>query len=91
MKKTEVQICRCGNGDGLHLTKPILDKLGVRTGDRFILDIDDGKIVLTLQKRATKPTLRELFKDYNGPSREELFGKEMTDWENMKSVGKETL
>lgn len=91
MKRIEVQICRWGNGDGLHLTKSILNKLGVRTGDRLVLDIDDEKSVLLLQQRATKPSLRELFKDYTGPSREELFGEEMTDWDNMTSVGKETL
>ncbi len=91
MKGIEVPICRWGNGNGLRLAKSLLQKFGMSTGDMFVMDVEDERIILTPQKKTKKVTLQELFKDYHGPAREDLFGEEMAGWDEMKPVGTEEL
>lgn len=82
-----ITIRKSGNANIVSLPKALLEQLGVGTGDRFDVALQDGVIVLTPSKK-NRPTLEELFA---GVTPEMFQTEEDIEWLEMPSVGKELL
>ena len=48
--KLEVTIGKVGNSHRISIPKPIIDQLGLKKGDKFLLSIDDENRIIVEQK-----------------------------------------
>ena len=85
-------VSKWGNGQGIRIPQAILNLLSIGIGTQLKLEISDESLILTPCKTDKPATLSDLFKNYEGPSYEELFkDDEVTALLNTESVGHEIL
>lgn len=91
IKGVEIPVCRWGNGNGIRISRSLLRQFSMDTGDVFIMDVYEDKIILTPKRIQKRLTLKELFKDYSGPNHAELCKEETLFWDNIEPSGKEVF
>ena len=55
----QASVRKIGNSSGVVLPKPVLDELGVKTGDKVEMTVRAGKIILAPLKRRVREGWRE--------------------------------
>lgn len=75
-----VSVNKWGNSKGIRLPKSVTESLEIKDNDSLNVEIKDGAVVLTKQKKEI--TIEELFKDYKG-------GSFQTDLQEFESLGNE--
>lgn len=84
-----ITIRRSGNANIVSLPKALLEQLGVGTGDRFDVALQDNCIVLSPSRAKNKRlTLEEILE---GVTPETFQTEEDREWMDMRPVGKELL
>ena len=66
-------LVKWGNGQGVRISRDIMENMGMSIGDRLEVQVRDGNIVMTPKRTRTItiPDFQTIFANYHGPQASE--------------------
>lgn len=85
MPEEKTHLSQWGNSEATRIPKRVIKKLGLKINQTLKVNIQDGSIILTPEKKEPK-TMKELFKDWHGTYQ---MPDDLEDWDKTKPKGEE--